>query len=124
MKIVKYFFVGGISAIIDVGLFSFFTGYFNWPWLPVSVITFILATLVNYYLSIFFVFQSGIRYRKKQEIFRVFVISSLALVINQIILFISIEIFELNPIKSKILATGSVFFWNYFGRSRLIFNIN
>lgn len=124
MKIVKYFFVGGISAIIDVGLFSFFTGYLSWPWLPVSVVTFILATLVNYYLSIFFVFQSGIRYRKKQEIFRVFVISSLALVINQIILFISIEIFELNPIKSKILATGSVFFWNFFGRSRFIFNIN
>lgn len=121
MRIVKYFFVGGIAAIIDIGLFSFFAAYLGLPWLPVSIATFILATLINYFLSILFVFQSGVRYKKNQEIFGVFIISSLALAVNQIILYLSIEIFGLNLIISKILATGSVFFWNYFGRSRLIF---
>lgn len=125
MKIIKYFLVGGIAAIIDIGLFSFFAAYLSLPWLPVSIATFTLATLINYFLSIRFVFQSGARYKKNQEIIGVFIISSLALIINQIILYLSIEIFEFNLIISKILATGSVFFWNYFGRSRLIFaNIN
>ena len=52
MKIVKYFFVGGIAATIDIGLFSFFAVYLGWPWLAVSVATFILATFINYFLSI------------------------------------------------------------------------
>jgi putative flippase GtrA len=121
MRIVKYFFVGAIAATVDIGLFSFFAVYLGWAWLPVSIATFILATFTNYFLSILFVFQSGVRYKKNQEVFGVFIISGLALLINQIILYFTIEMLELNLILSKILATGSVFFWNYFGRSRLIF---
>ena len=121
MKIVKYFFIGGISATIDFGLFSFFVAYLGWSWVAVSVATFILATFINYFLSIIFVFQSGVRYRKNQEIVGVFIISSLALVINQITLYLSIEILEMNLIISKIFATGVLFFWNYYGRSKIIF---
>ena len=124
MKIVKYFFVGGTAATIDIGLFSFFAAYLGWPWLAVSVVSFILATFINYFLTINFVFQSGVRYRKNQEIIGVFIISSLALVINQIILYLSIEILEINLIISKIFATGALFFLNYYGRSKIVFAKN
>ncbi len=121
MKIVKYLFVGGIAAVIDIGLFSIFASHFGWPWIPVSISTFILATLTNYFLSIQFVFESGARYRKQIEIIGVFAISLLALLINQLILYIAIERFGWHLVVSKIFATGSVFIWNYFARSRLIF---
>lgn len=121
MRILRYFFVGGAAAITDISLFSLFCGYLDWPWLPVSIGTFFLATLVNYFLSIRFVFESGIRHKKHFELMGVFIVSSLALIINQAALYITIEISDLNLIVSKIIATGIVFFWNYFGRKNFIF---
>jgi len=121
-RLMRYFFVGGISAVVDIGLFAIFASHFGLPWIPVSICTFIIGTLVNYLLSIRFVFKSGARFDKRRhEILGVFLISGLALLVNQSILFLSIEIFHWNLIFSKCLATGCVFFWNYFGRKRFVF---
>jgi len=121
MRLIKYFFVGGAAAIVDIGLFTLFASYLAWPWLPVSIATFILATAINYFLSIKFVFESGIKHTKSVEIIGVFGISALALLVNQAVLYMAIEWFDWNLVISKITATGTVFFWNYFGRSKLIF---
>ena len=121
MKIVRYFFVGGISAFIDIGLFTLFASYLKFPWAIVSVITFIIATLANYLLSIRFVFKSGSKYKKHHEILGVFIISTLALLLNQIFLFFFIEVIDLHLVSSKCLATGILFLWNYYGRKRFIF---
>jgi putative flippase GtrA len=121
MRIVRYFFVGGTAAVVDIGLFSLFAGYLGWPWVPVSIATFILATLTNYFLSIQFVFESGARHKKHVEVLGVFIVSGLALMVNQVVLYLAIEIFGWHLILSKIIATGVVFFWNYYGRSKFVF---
>jgi putative flippase GtrA len=121
MKIVRYFFVGGISAIIDISLFAIFAGYFKFPWEIVSVITFVIATLINYFLSIRFVFKSGSRYRKYHEILGVFIISALALLLHQMFLYLFIEHMNIHLIISKCLTTSMLFLWNYFGRKKFIF---
>ena len=121
MKIFRYLVVGGIAAVIDIGLFSFFSKGLNLPWFPVAIGTFSLATIVNYYLSISHVFKSGIRFNKQYEIALVFIISGLALICNQIILYLLIEKFLIDMTISKILATGMVFFVNYFGRKHIVF---
>ena len=121
MRLIKYFFVGGTAAIVDIGLFSICTVYLGWPWLPVSVASFILATFVNYFLSIKFVFISGSRHEKHVEIIGVFLVSGLALIVNQVVLFVSIEWLHIQLVISKLMATGIVFFWNYLGRKKFIF---
>ena len=121
MKIGRYFFVGGIAAAIDISLFAIFAGYFKFPWAIVSVITFIIATLVNYFLSIRFVFKSGSRYKKHHEILGVFMVSTLALLFNQMFLSIFIEKMNLHLVISKCLTTGMLFLWNYYGRRIFIF---
>lgn len=121
MRIVKYFFVGGAAAVVDISLFSIFASYLDWPWIPVSIATFILATLTNYFLSIQFVFESGARHKKHIEVFGVFIVSGLALLVNQLVLYLAIEILGWHLIFSKIVATGAVFFWNYYGRSKFVF---
>ncbi|MBT8609462.1 GtrA family protein [Polynucleobacter paneuropaeus] len=102
-------------------MFTVFTKVLNFPWLPVSICTFILATTVNYVLSIRYVFESGVRHQKHIEIIGVFIISSSALLVNQIALYIAIEYLHIGLVLSKISATCIVFLWNYFGRSKLIF---
>jgi putative flippase GtrA len=121
MHLIKYFFVGAIAAVVDIGLFSLFAGYFGWPWLFVSIATFSIATLLNYFLSIRFVFKSGSRYKKRIEIVGVFLVSGLALAINQFVMYLLIELLGWHLIISKISATITVFFWNYLGRSKIIF---
>lgn len=121
MRIVKYFFVGGAAAVVDISLFSIFASYLGWPWVPVSIATFILATLTNYFLSIQFVFESGARHKKHVEVFGVFIVSGLALLVNQLVLYLAIEMLGWHLIFSKIVATGAVFFWNYYGRSKFVF---
>jgi putative flippase GtrA len=121
IRLLKYFFVGGAAAICDIGLFSLFAGFLGWPWFAVSMTTFIFATLVNYLLSIKFVFESGVRHKKHVEIAAVYFVSTLALIVNQLVLYFAIEFLGWHLIASKVLATGIVFFWNYFGRSKFIF---
>jgi len=122
MKIVKYFLVGGVAAVVDIGLFSFLTKYAQFHWFPVSIVSFSIATLLNYYLSIAHIFQSGSRFQKNHEIMLVFIISGLALMTNQLFLFVLIEKNNINLIAAKIVSTGLVFFINYFGRKKLIFS--
>ena len=123
MKIVRYFFVGGISAIIDISLFTIFASYLEFPWAVVSIITFIIATLANYFLSIRFVFKSGSKYQKHHEIIGVFMVSSFALLLNQMILFLFIEKMNIHLLISKCLTTSLLFLLNYFGRKRFIFSL-
>lgn len=121
MRIIKYFFVGGIAALIDIGIFYVFAQLFQFPWMPVSICSFILATYVNYLLSIKIVFVSD-PHKKYKELIGVFLVSGLALIVNQLILYMAIESLHLPLLISKIIATGTVFLWNYFGRSVFIFN--
>ena len=121
MKIVRYFFVGGVSAFIDIGLFTIFASYLKFPWATVSVITFTIATLVNYFLSIRFVFQSGVKYKKHYEVLGVFIISILALILNQMFLYLFIEAMNLHLVFAKCLATCILFLWNFYGRKKIIF---
>lgn len=120
-RIARYFVVGGIAACVDIGLFMLFAQHYGMPYLRVAAASFIIATLVNYWLSVRFVFVSGERYRRRWEIVLVFVVSGIGLALNQAILAACVEIGRLGLLTSKLMATGTVFFWNYFARRRFVF---
>ena len=122
MKVVKYVVVGGTAAAVDISIYIFFSVYMNYSYLIVGMCSFILATAVNYSLSIRYVFESGVRFSKIKEIIIVFFVTSAGLFLNQTILFTCVEYFEISKLTSKLMATGIVFFWNYFIRSAYIFN--
>jgi putative flippase GtrA len=87
----------------------------------VAAVTFVIATLVNYLLSVRFVFRSGQRFRRRWEIAMVYVVSGVGLALNQGILFFCVEMLYLGLLLSKLTATGMVFFWNYLARRFFIF---
>ena len=121
MKLIRYFCVGGVAASVDIALFAAVVQFAGLPWFLVAISSFVLATLVNYFLSIKYVFDSGVRFRKRDEVVLVFFASSLGLVANQGILWILIEVQGMHVILAKIVATGGVFFWNYAARRLFIF---
>lgn len=120
-NIVRYFVVGGVCALVDLGIFMLFAQVLGYPYLRVSAASFLIATLLNYFLSVRFVFVSGIRFRRRYEVALVFLVSAIGLGLNQLILALCVEQVGLNLFFSKVTATGCVFFWNYFARRVLVF---
>ena len=113
--------MGGLAATVDIGFFTVAVKGFGFNWFLVALCSFTLATVVNYLLSIRYVFESGIRFKKQAEVSLVFLVSGIGLVINQSVLWLLIESAGIDEVLSKLMATGTVFFWNYTARSRVIF---
>jgi len=122
MKIfIKYFLVGGFAAFIDISLFITFLHVLLIKWFWAALISFIVATAVNYLLSVQYVFESGVRFEKRNEVTLVFLVSGVGLVLNQLILFFGISILDIHPLLAKLFSTAIVFFWNFTVRSKIIF---
>ena len=117
----RYFFVGGAAACVDIGLFAVFAKILGLPYLKVATASFVLATLVNYWLSVRFVFVSGQRFRRRWEVAMVFAVSAAGLAFNALILWLAVEKAHFELMAAKLTATGVVFFWNYFARRVLVF---
>ena len=113
--------MGGVAACVDIGLFMLFAQGMGLPYLRVAAGSFVVATLVNYFLSVRFVFVSGARFRRRWEIALVFLVSAVGLAINQLILAACVELGGFPLLFAKLTATGVVFFWNYLARRRFVF---
>jgi putative flippase GtrA len=120
-SLARYFAVGGIAACVDIGLFMLFAGVLGFAYLRVAAATFVVATLVNYVLSVRFVFVSGQRFGKRWEVALVYGVSAVGLALNAAILWTAVEVAGFGLLFAKLTATGIVFFWNYLARRLLVF---
>ena len=120
-RMAGYFVVGGISAAVDISFFFVFAKLLGFNYLVVATIGFVIATLVNYALSIRFVFISGVRFRKHKEIALVYLVSAAGLAVNLFVLFVAASVAGLELMLSKVIATGTVFLWNFLTRNYFIF---
>ncbi len=119
--IIKYLFVGAIAALSDLIIFYIFAKLLDFNYVLVTVVGFIVATFVNYILSIKFVFNSGARFVPTTEILMIYAISSIGLLVHISVLFLAIDIWELEKMLSKILAIISGFMFNFLLRKYYVF---
>jgi len=118
----KYFFVGGFAAAVDLVIFSVFAIWLSGNYLVVGALGVIITTAVNYALCVKFVFDSGSRFSMHGELTRVYIVSLMGLVFHEIVLYYCYETFGLPLLVCKIVATGSVFFWNFGARNFYVFS--
>ena len=121
-RIARYFLVGGTAALIDISFFFVFAKLIGWNYLAVATAGFAIATCANYLLSVRWVFESGVRFSKSQELLLVYLVSAIGLAVNLLVLFVLVDGLQVELMLSKIAATGSVFFWNFFARHSFIFH--
>lgn len=121
MVVARYFVVGGCCAAIDLAIFAGLTAGLGVHWFSSALFSFLIATTVNYRLSIAFVFDQGARFSQRREIGLVFLASAIGLGFNQLALWIGYAWLGIDLYVAKILATGAVFFWNYGARRFYIF---
>jgi len=121
VRAARYFVVGGISAVFDIGFFFIFAKLLGFHYMLVSTAGFVFAVLINYFLSVRFVFTSGVRFSKGKEFALVYLVSGVGLGLHLAILYVCIDLMSLELMLSKFFATGSVFLWNFLARNYFVF---
>lgn len=132
IKLGMYLLVGGSAALLEWALFFlFFSGLTKLDVfllqtqtvLAATTLAFGTSTLYHYFLCNRFVFDSGSRYHKGTELSLVFLVSTIGLGWNLLLMWIftSPVILGLNPMLSKIMASAIVTVWNYVSRKKWIF---
>lgn len=120
-QILRYLMVGGAAFSVDLISIYTLTEFGNIHYLVSAAIAFILATGINYLLCISMVFKRG-RHSTSSEILMIFTVSGIGLLLNELILFFLVKLCFLWYIHAKLVATGTVFFWNYSARKYYVFS--
>jgi putative flippase GtrA len=121
VRAAKYFVVGGISACVDIGFFFVFAKLLGFNYLAMAAVGFVIAVPVNYLLSVRFVFTSGARFKPLHELALVYLVSSVGLGLHLVVLYVAVDVLGLELMLSKLIATGSVFAWNFTARNYFVF---
>jgi putative flippase GtrA len=119
-QIIKFAVAGAIGACIEIGLFFFFIEFTELHYLVGNFIAISVAVVINYFISQKWVFETG-RYSKRKE-FTFFVgVSIVALFLNQFLMIMLVDAFELNMKLSKIGAIGLVAIYNFLAKKFFVF---
>ena len=119
LQLIKFGIVGVIAAFIDVGVLVILKELLHMDVLIASFVSFCASVVVNYILSMVFVFKS-----KEQNKIREFIIfvllSAGGLCLNQFILWIGVMFASANYLIVKVFALVIVPVYNFITRKMLL----
>lgn len=128
-QILKFGVVGFFCFLIDFGLTTGLTNIFGVHYSISKFIGFVVSAIVNYILSIKFVFTQKKKMDQKKEFTVFLILSAIGLVINEIVMFVCIDGIYVHSqmlqdmISDKlmvsiaaIVATGIVMVYNFISR--------
>lgn len=116
LQFFRYIFVGGTSFIVDFLIYISLINFFGINYLISAALAFLTAVLVNYVMSIRWVFNQDKIDNRVVEFNLFLLISGLGLVFTEILLYLFTDILGVNYIISKIIASIIVLFWNFTAR--------
>ncbi len=125
IQLLRYLFVGGISAVIDTGVFMLLTVSADAHYILAQTFGFIAGITTNYLLSISWIFE---RSRKILPETGLFLATGLVgLFLSYLLLFLLIDVLGLTAFENmaaKLLTIAIVLAWNFTSRKFLVFHKN
>ena len=119
-EIVRFCVVGGLSFIVDYGIMVALTELCGIPALISSGISFTISVIVNYVLCVLWVFENA--NRKDRRTMIVFSASSIiGLVLNELFMWIFVDLIGIFYMIAKIFATVLVMIWNYIAKRKAVY---
>lgn len=119
-QIMKFGVVGFLCFGIDYGLMIFLTEICGISYLVSSGISFSVSVMVNYILSLKFVFETDENNSKVVEFFIFIILSVIGLGINQALMWICVDKMHVHYMISKIGVTGAVMVYNFITRKLIL----
>lgn len=124
LQFIRYFFVGGFAAFINILCLFIFKELFHVYYLISNIIGFITGLITNYILSKKLVFAKEKTSNHIFEFVSYAVIGIIGLIIDTILMWIFTDVFTIYYLISKIISTAIVFIWNFVARKILYILIN
>ncbi|MCK4558475.1 MAG: GtrA family protein [Calditrichia bacterium] len=121
VQLFRYFFAGGFAFIIDFCALFLLTEYLNLYYLLSAPLAFLLGLIINYLLSIKWVFDKRNINKKSVEFVIFALVGIVGLLLNQVFIWFFTEIINLYYMLSKIISSGIVFLWNFGMKKYLLF---
>ena len=131
-QILKFGVVGVISFIVDFTLYTT-CNFLGCPYLISGLIGFIVSVIVNYLLSMKFVFERREDMSRQKEFIIYVVLSAIGLGLNELFLYICVDLIyqhsdflmglygeRIAEIIAKIIATGLVMIYNFISRKLIL----
>ena len=115
LQIIKFGIVGVIAAIVDFGVLVALKELLKFDVLLASTISFCVSGVVNYILSMTFVFKSQMKNKAKEFIIFI-LLSAGGLCINQFVLWLGVAFTTIHYTVVKILAMVIVPIYNFITR--------
>lgn len=118
IQFLRYIFVGGIAAVVNIGALYIFTDLFHLYYLLSNIFGFILGLITNYLLSKVLVFAKEQKFNKVIEFTIYAIIGVIGLGLDTLFLWLFTS-WGLYYLLSKIISTALVFIWNFGARKVL-----
>lgn len=116
IQIFKFGIVGGIATVIDFFTIFVLKEGCHFPVLVANTLAFFLATIYNYWASIKWVFDVNQEKDSKKTFLTFLVFSVIGLIMNDIIVWITIDMFHIYYLIGKLIATCFVMIFNFITR--------
>lgn len=122
IQLFRYTLTGGVAFLADLGTLFACTEYLKIHYLVSTAAGFCVGLIINYALSINWVF-SGRKMKNRFAEFSVFaVIGVIGLGLNEILMYGFTDLLGIYYVYSKLITTVIVLFWNFFARKFILFN--
>ncbi len=122
IQLFRYTFVGGIAFVVDFVSLYLLTEFAGFHYLYSAAIAFILGLIINYILSILWVFNGRTVNKKIIEIIIFAVIGIIGLGLNELMIWFFTEQLTIYYLYSKMISTVIVYFWNFLARKYILYN--
>lgn len=121
VQLFRYFVVSGLSLVIDFCTLFLFTDLLRIHYLVSSVLSYSIGLLLNYYISVNWVFGSR-TYADRRKEFTIFVAIGIAgLGINTLVMWVCTGLFSLYYLAARVISAAIGYTWKYAARRLILF---
>lgn len=120
LQLFKFGIVGTVCFGVDFVVLYVLKEFAGFHVLLAAAISFTVSVILNYILSIYFVFDVDKKKNQKRNFILFVIFSVIGLVLTELLMKIGIDFFHINYMLVKILATAIVMVYNFVTRKLFI----
>lgn len=123
-QFMRYFVVGGLASVADFGVFGICVYLFDVHYLVSNLFGLAVGNVVNYLLSMSWVFATEKRRMEKRRFLEIVVFVSigvLGLAFNEGLMYVFVGKAAMHEMLAKVVAAAIVLLWNFGARKVVLF---